>query len=78
MNSLNTFIHSTARILVHLKKNQEAIAHLRFAQQFSPYRYEVHKGLVETFLLMQRYREAQAHATKALKQLGETPRLLTV
>ena len=67
-----------AQILLQLKKYQEAIAHLRFAQQFAPYRYEVHKGLVETFIQMNRLRDAQTHAQKALKLLGESPRLLVV
>lgn len=67
-----------ARILLQLKKYSEAIAHLRFAQQFAPYRYEVHKELVETLLAMERYREAQSQAAKALGQLGESPRLLVV
>lgn len=67
-----------ARILLQLKKHSEAIAHLRFAQQFAPYRYEVHKGLVETLLSMEKYREAQVQAAKAVRQLGESPRLLVV
>ncbi|XP_055614250.1 anaphase-promoting complex subunit 7 [Uranotaenia lowii] len=67
-----------AEILLQLKKYQEAIAHLRFAQQFAPYRYEVHKVLVETYLNMNRLREAQAQALKALKTIGETPRLLVL
>nr|XP_019533517.2 anaphase-promoting complex subunit 7 [Aedes albopictus] len=67
-----------AEILLQLKKYQEAIAHLRFAQQFAPYRYEVHKVLVDTYLNMNRLREAQAQALKALKTIGETPRLLVL
>lgn len=67
-----------AQILLQLKKHQEAIAHLRFAQQFSPDRYEVHKVLVDTYLSMNRIREAQAQALKALKTVGETPRLLVL
>ncbi|XP_055548576.1 anaphase-promoting complex subunit 7 isoform X1 [Wyeomyia smithii] len=67
-----------AEILLQLKKHQEAIAHLRFAQQFAPYRYEVHKVLVETYINMNRFREAQTQALKALKTIGETPRLLVL
>ncbi|XP_053694746.1 anaphase-promoting complex subunit 7 isoform X2 [Sabethes cyaneus] len=67
-----------AEVLLHLKKHQEAIAHLRFAQQFAPYRYEVHKVLVDTYINMNRSREAQAQALKALKTIGETPRLLVL
>ncbi|XP_065078088.1 anaphase-promoting complex subunit 7 [Ochlerotatus camptorhynchus] len=67
-----------AEILLQLKKYQEAIAHLRFAQQFAPYRYEVHKVLVDIYLLMNRLREAQAQALKALKTIGETSRLLVL
>lgn len=67
-----------ARILLQLKKHNEAISHLQFAQQFAPYRYEVHKGLVETLLSMEKLREAGSQATKALRQLGESPRLLVL
>lgn len=67
-----------AEILLQLKKPSEAIAHLRFAQQFAPYRYEVHRCLVDTYINMNRLREAQAQAMKALKSIGETPRLLVV
>ncbi|XP_055642307.1 anaphase-promoting complex subunit 7 [Toxorhynchites rutilus septentrionalis] len=67
-----------AEVLIQLKKYQEAIAHLRFAQQFAPYRYEVHKVLVDTYLNTNRVREAQAQALKALKTVGETPRLLVL
>lgn len=67
-----------AEILLQLKKPSEAIAHLRFAQQFAPYRYEVHRCLVDTYINMNRLREAQAQAMKALKSIGETPRLLVL
>lgn len=67
-----------AEILLQLKKPTEAIAHLRFAQQFAPYRYEVHRCLVDTYINMNRLREAQAQAMKALKSIGETPRLLVL
>lgn len=67
-----------AKILLQLKKHNEAIAHLRFAQQFAPHRYEVHKGLVETLISMDKLREAQMQAMKAVRQLGESPRLLVL
>lgn len=67
-----------AEILLQLKKPSEAIAHLRFAQQFAPYRYEVHRCLVDTYINMNRLREAQAQGMKALKSIGETPRLLVL
>ncbi|XP_058814879.1 anaphase-promoting complex subunit 7 [Topomyia yanbarensis] len=67
-----------AEILLQLKKYQEAIAHLRFAQQFAPYRYEVHKVLVDTYININRLREAQVQALKALKTIGESPRLLVL
>lgn len=42
------------------------------------YRYEPHKGLVDAYIAMQRFRDASTIATHACKKLGETPRVLTV
>ncbi|ETN64398.1 anaphase promoting complex 7 [Anopheles darlingi] len=67
-----------AEILLQLKKNQQAIAHLRYAQQFAPYRYEIHKVLVDSYLNMGRLREAQVQALKAVKMIGETARMLVL
>ncbi|XP_053670446.1 anaphase-promoting complex subunit 7 [Anopheles nili] len=65
-----------AEVLFQVKKYQQGIAHLRYGQQFAPYRYEIHKALVDNYLNMGRIREAQVQALKAVKMLGESARTL--
>lgn len=67
-----------AEVLFQVKKYQQGIAHLRYGQQFAPYRYEIHKALVDNYLNMGRNREAQLQALKAVKMLGESARMLVV
>uniref|UniRef100_A0A182QU82 Uncharacterized protein n=1 Tax=Anopheles farauti TaxID=69004 RepID=A0A182QU82_9DIPT len=67
-----------AEVLFQVKKYQQGIAHLRYGQQFAPYRYEIHKALVDNYLNMGRYREAQVQALKAVKMLGEMARTLVL
>lgn len=64
--------------LLELKKHPEAVMHFRGAQQICSHRYEPHKGLVDCFVAMHRFREALTIACSAVKQLGQTPRSLTV
>lgn len=65
-------------ILIEQKKYQDALHHFRQALQLKPHRYEAHKGLVDCFVGMHRLREASNVASSAYKQLGSTPRVLTV
>lgn len=65
-------------ILVEQKKYQDAIFLFRHAVHLKPYRYEPHKGLVDCLVGMHRLREASNIASSACKQLGHTPRVLTV
>ncbi|KAJ9580300.1 hypothetical protein L9F63_004040, partial [Diploptera punctata] len=65
-------------ILMDLKKFQDAVVHFREAMQVSPHRYEPHRGLVDCYILMHRLREALTIASNACKQLGQTPRALTL
>uniref|UniRef100_A0A182VQD6 Uncharacterized protein n=1 Tax=Anopheles minimus TaxID=112268 RepID=A0A182VQD6_9DIPT len=67
-----------AEVLFQVKKYQQGIAHLRYGQQFAPYRYEIHKALVDNYLNMGRTREAQLQALKAVKVLGESARTLVL
>ncbi|XP_058130004.1 anaphase-promoting complex subunit 7 [Anopheles ziemanni] len=67
-----------AEILFQAKKYQQGIAHLRYGQQFAPYRYEFHKALVDNYLNVGRVREAQMQAMKAVKMLGESARTLVL
>uniref|UniRef100_A0A182TYW9 Anaphase-promoting complex subunit 7 n=1 Tax=Anopheles melas TaxID=34690 RepID=A0A182TYW9_9DIPT len=67
-----------AEVLFQVKKYQQGIAHLRYGQQFAPYRYEIHKALVDNYLNMGRNREAQLQALKAVKMLGESARMLVL
>ncbi|KFB35444.1 AGAP003902-PA-like protein [Anopheles sinensis] len=67
-----------AEILFQAKKYQQGIAHLRYGQQFAPYRYEFHKALVDNYLNLGRVREAQMQAMKAVKMLGESARTLVL
>lgn len=67
-----------ARILHHIKKHNEALVTLRSALKYQNYRYETHKGIIECLVGMDKLKEAQQQAYKSLKQLGETPRTLTV
>lgn len=66
------------QILLELKKHPEAVSHFRDAQQICSHRYEPHKGLVDCYVAMLRFREALTIACSAVKQLGQTPRSLTV
>ncbi|KAL7301170.1 hypothetical protein TKK_0006141 [Trichogramma kaykai] len=65
-------------ILIEQKKFQEALQHFRQALQLKPLRYEAHKGLVDCFVGMHRLRDASNIASSAYKQLGPTPRVLTL
>ncbi|XP_063242706.1 anaphase-promoting complex subunit 7 isoform X2 [Bacillus rossius redtenbacheri] len=65
-------------ILFELKKHQESVLHFREAMQISSYRYESHKGIVDNYIAMHRIREALTMASNACKQLGQTPRSLTL
>lgn len=65
-------------ILIEQKKYQDALHHFRQALQMKPHRYEAHKGLTDCFIGMHRLREASNIASSAYKQLGHTPRVLTV
>lgn len=66
------------QILLELKKYPEAVSHFRDAQQICCHRYEPHKGLVDCYVAMLRFREALTIACSAVKQLGQTPRSLTL
>lgn len=65
-------------IFIDQKKYQEALHHFRQAMQLRPHRYEPHKGMVDCFVGMHRLREALNTASSACKQLGHTPRVLSV
>ena len=66
------------QILLELKRYTDAVLHFREAQQVCSHRYETHKGLVDCYIGMHRFREALTIAGSAVKQLGQTPRSLTV
>ena len=68
----------TGNIHIEQKKYQGALHHFRQALQLKPHRYEAHKGLADCFVGMHRLREASNTASNAYKQLGPTPRVLTV
>lgn len=65
-------------ILIEQKKYQDALFFFRHAVQLKPYRYEPHKGLIDCLVGMHRLREALNIASGSCKQLGHTPRVLTV
>ncbi|XP_067123755.1 anaphase-promoting complex subunit 7 isoform X1 [Centruroides vittatus] len=65
-------------ILLELKRVQDAITHFGEAYKIAPFRYETHKGLVDCYMALHRTREAIAFASNACKQLGQTPRSLTL
>lgn len=67
-----------AKILHSTKKSNEALVSLRSALKYEPYRFEVHRWLIEILLNTDRGRDAQNQATKSLKMLGESPRALTL
>lgn len=62
----------------HNKKTQESLLNMRVALKYEPFRFEVHRAIIEILLSTDKFREAQAQATKSLKQLGDSPRMLTV
>lgn len=65
-------------ILIEQKKYGDALHQFRTAMQLKPYRYEPHKGCVDCYVGMHRLREALNIASNACKQLGHTPRVLSV
>lgn len=67
-----------AKILHSTKKSSEALVSLRQALKHEPYRFEVHRWIIEILLSTDRARDAQNQSTKSLKMLGETPRSLTL
>lgn len=67
-----------AKILHSTKKSCEALVYLRTALKYEPYRFEVHRWIIEILLSIDKARDAQNQSTKSLKLLGETPRSLTL
>lgn len=67
-----------AKILHSAKKSSEALISLRQALKYEPYRFEVHRWIIEILLNTDRAREAQNQSTKSLKLLGDSPRSLTL
>ncbi|XP_071448607.1 anaphase-promoting complex subunit 7, partial [Hetaerina americana] len=65
-------------VLLEMKKWQEAGLHFREAMLLAPHRYEPHCGLADCYIAMHRTREALTVASSACKQLGQTPRALTL
>uniref|UniRef100_A0A1L8DX41 Putative anaphase-promoting complex apc subunit 7 n=1 Tax=Nyssomyia neivai TaxID=330878 RepID=A0A1L8DX41_9DIPT len=63
-----------ANIFLELKKYKDALLHLRTVQLHAPYRFEMYKGLVDTYMRMLRFREAQTMASNAVRFLGQSPR----
>jgi anaphase-promoting complex subunit 7 len=67
-----------SRIYLQMKKPADALINLRHALKLDCMRYEIHKGIIEVFLSIDKKKEAQQQATAALKHVGESPRTLTV
>ena len=67
-----------AKILHSTKKSTEALVSLRTALKHEPYRFEVHRWIIDILLSTDRARDAQNQATKSLKMLGDSPRSLTL
>ncbi|XP_054707441.1 anaphase-promoting complex subunit 7-like [Uloborus diversus] len=65
-------------VLLELKRIQDAISNFVEASKIAPYRYEVHKGMVDGYLALHRTREAIVVASTACKQLGQNARALTL
>lgn len=67
-----------AKILNGNKKPLEALKSLREALMYEPHRFEAHRWTIEILLASDKIKDAQNHATKALKLLGDSPRTLTL
>ncbi|XP_070509627.1 anaphase-promoting complex subunit 7 [Chironomus tepperi] len=67
-----------AKILHGNKKPNEALVSLRNALKYEPYRFEVHRWIIEILMATEKGRDAQNQAVKTLKLLGESPRTLTI
>lgn len=67
-----------AKILHGNKKSMEALKSLRDALKYEPHRFEAHRWTIEILLATDKVKDAQNHAMKALKLLGESPRVLTL
>ncbi|CAG9811331.1 unnamed protein product [Chironomus riparius] len=67
-----------AKILHGNKKPNEALVSLRNALKYEPYRFEVHRWIIEILMATDKGKDAQNQAIKTLKLLGESPRTLTI
>ncbi|XP_066247713.1 anaphase-promoting complex subunit 7 [Euwallacea similis] len=62
-----------ANALFQVKKYQEAAVHCTEALRICPFRYDLHKRLVECYLHSNRLREAESVALAACKELNNSP-----
>lgn len=62
-----------ANSLIQLKCYHEAVKHCTEALQLCPFRYTLHKCLIDCYIQTNRLREAEAMAINACKQLNYTP-----
>lgn len=67
-----------ANSLLQLKMHHEAIKHCTEALQLCPFRYDLHKCLIECYIQTNRLREAESMAINACKQLNHTPQAYMV
>lgn len=67
-----------AKILHSTKKSNDALISLRQALKHEPYRFEVHRWIIEILLSTDRAKDAQNQSSKSLRILGESPRTLTL
>ncbi|KAF5291187.1 hypothetical protein FQA39_LY14429 [Lamprigera yunnana] len=67
-----------AATFMQLNKYHEASLHYGQALQYCPNRFESNYGLVQSYISMNRVREAVTFANKACKQMDHTPTALTL
>lgn len=82
---INQYQHNVDALILNAKilqlgskKSNEALISLRTALKYEPYRFEVHRWIIEILLNSDRARDAQNQASKSLKVLGENARSLTL
>lgn len=67
-----------AATFMQINKYQEASLHYREALQYCPNRFESNYGLVQSYVAMNRLREATTSANNACKQMDHAPAALTL
>ncbi|XP_037724796.1 anaphase-promoting complex subunit 7 [Drosophila subpulchrella] len=66
------------RLLIALERHKEAVEAFRTGQTVAPYRFEVYRGLFQSYLAAKRFKEAHAMCNWTLRVFQNSPRGLAM